>query len=254
MSCDKYYDLWDPFFYFFEKNWNDCPFPVYLATNSKTYIRKNVTIVNSNHFKTWSEETSIILNKLPFDTIIYLQDDYFIIKKVNNDNIQKKLAKFELLNADYLRLFPSPGPDLEINNEEDIGLISENAAYRTSLQSAIWKKETFIKLLIKDETQWEFEINSKIRSKKFIFLSVTVNKNKHIKKQTFPITYYYLTAVLRGQWRWGAYQLCKKENLTIDTNYRKVESLREKIYQSTYDYLPITGKKIIDYLKNIKKT
>jgi len=32
-SCDKYSDLWRPFFTLFWRHWPDCPFPVYLGSN-----------------------------------------------------------------------------------------------------------------------------------------------------------------------------------------------------------------------------
>ena len=66
MSCDSYEDLWVPFFHFFDKYWPDCPYPIFLATNTKLFIHNNVQVIHSNHFGTWSEETAIILNKLSF--------------------------------------------------------------------------------------------------------------------------------------------------------------------------------------------
>ena len=32
VSCDKYSDLWDPFFKLFFKFWPDCPFNIYLLS------------------------------------------------------------------------------------------------------------------------------------------------------------------------------------------------------------------------------
>ena len=34
-SCDKYSDLWDPYFELFKKFWADCPYPVFLNTETK---------------------------------------------------------------------------------------------------------------------------------------------------------------------------------------------------------------------------
>lgn len=36
-SCDAYADLWEPFFRLFRRYWPDCPYPVYLGSNFRTY-------------------------------------------------------------------------------------------------------------------------------------------------------------------------------------------------------------------------
>lgn len=247
-SCDKYYDLWDPFFHFFEKHWPSCPYPVYLATNHKVYQRKNVRQVFSGINSTWSEETEAILKQLPFDYIIYLQDDYFILKPVHQPAVERLLEKTKNYNAAYLRLFPAPGPDAVFNDDE-LGLISPGAAYRTSLQGAIWQKQTFISLLDKKESPWAFEVNGGSRSSSDIFLSLKPQQGNY-KYHTYPISYYYLTAVLRGKWRRDAAALCKKEGVTLDTTYRSIESYRETLNQQVYEALPLFFKKIADYLSN----
>jgi hypothetical protein len=250
MSCDKYEDLWNPFFHFFDKYWSDCPYPIYLATNTKSYDHKNVQVINSNHKGTWSEETTIILEKLPFETIIYLQDDYFILNKVDTIALKELSSKIILYNADYLRLFPIIGPDLNFNNESNIGLISKEASYRTSLQAAIWRKDALKKLLVSNENQWEFESNSPSRSQKMLFLSIKQQSHGKFKNHVYPINYYYLTAVLRGKWRRGILKICKNEGVVLDFNYRKPESYGQYFYQSLYDNCPNFLKMCLDFIRS----
>ncbi|MBL7910349.1 MAG: hypothetical protein JNJ41_04805 [Bacteroidia bacterium] len=250
MSCDKYHDLWSHFFYFFDKYWKDCPYPVYLATNSKSFTHKNVKVINSNCVSTWSEETAIVLDKLPHDYIIYLQDDYFILDNVNTIALTNLCSKFVQYKADYLRLFPIIGPDSVFKSENDIGLISKNASYRTSLQAAIWRKESLKKLLVFSENQWEFESNSPSRSGLMLFLSINQQNKGRFKNHTYPIKYYYLTAVLRGKWRRGILNICKREGVVLDLNYRKPESYGQYLYQSFYDFSPTIIKKCLDIIKS----
>jgi hypothetical protein len=254
MSCDKYDDLWEPFFQFFDKYWPDCPYPVYLATNTKSYNHQNVTVIHSDHKGTWSEETLIILDRLPYEQIIYLQDDYFLTQKVNNKIIGDIIVFFNKYKVNYLRLFPSPGSDSDFENEQAIGLINKESAYRTSLQCAVWDKKTFINLLEPDESQWQFEINAGFRSKDYLFLSYKINQKGHIKSHIYPITYYYLTAVIRGKWRWGAAKICKKENVVLDFSRRDKESFFEMSYQKIYNLAPLFLRKILDYsVRNFSK-
>lgn len=250
MSCDTYYDLWNPFFYFFEKYWADCPYPVYLATNSKTYSRKEIKSIHSNKFTNWSDETFSILEKYPHDYLIYFQDDYFLTKKVSTPVIEALIEKMMLQNADYLRLFPSLGPDLPIENEKQIGIIGKDADYRTSLQCAIWKKNTFLSLLKKEETNWDFEINSPSRSKDYLFLSLIKQTKGHIRTHTYPITYYYKTAVFKGMWMPEVIEICQKEGINIDLNYRKVQTRKEKFYRKFYYLSPVFLRHVYDFIYN----
>ena len=250
MSCDKYDDVWDPFFHFFEKYWADCPYPVYLATNTKVYHRENLQQVHSNISGTWSEETSSVLKNLSYDYLIYLQDDYFILKKVDTQKITLLLNKLEAYQADYLRLFPIIGPDSDFNNDQDLGLISVDAPYRTSLQCAIWKRKSFLSILDNTENQWEFEMNSPGRSQEFLFLSIKQQTIGKFKFHVYPITYYHLTAIIRGKWRQGILKICREENVELNMNYRKVEPFGEFIYQIFYDQSPLCVKKTMDFIKS----
>lgn len=51
-SCDKYEDLWYPYFEIFKKNWSDCKYPIVLNTESKNYYHDGLHIQcpNSNSF------------------------------------------------------------------------------------------------------------------------------------------------------------------------------------------------------------
>ena len=45
VSCDKYKDLWIPFFHCFFKYWSDCPYPVFLASNDLEYSDPRVKTI-----------------------------------------------------------------------------------------------------------------------------------------------------------------------------------------------------------------
>jgi hypothetical protein len=249
MSCDKYSDLWQPFFHFFNKYWPDCPFNIYLSTNSKNFNQPKLTVLKSGTNSNWSDEALVNLKKINYKYIVYLQDDYLFLKKVNTKAILSLIEKMELYNCHYLRLFPSPGPDALFTLDNSLGLISENAAYRTSLQAAIWHKPTLEKIIKPGENSWEFEINSPARSKGFLFLSVPLNKKINIKQQLFPITYYYLTAVFKGKWVYGMKNILKKEGVSIDESLRPFETRNTNFKRNLYNKSPLLLKKILFKLK-----
>ena len=49
-SCDAYSDAWKPFFKLFFKYWSDCPFPIYLVTNTREPIKINGAYSTTHSF------------------------------------------------------------------------------------------------------------------------------------------------------------------------------------------------------------
>lgn len=53
-SCDKYSDLWIPFFTLFWQHWPDCPFPVYLGSNEEVFEHPKVKNILVGPDKDWT--------------------------------------------------------------------------------------------------------------------------------------------------------------------------------------------------------
>lgn len=45
-TCDSYEDTWNPFFKLMNKYWEDCPYDVFINTESKNYIPNFNTKLN----------------------------------------------------------------------------------------------------------------------------------------------------------------------------------------------------------------
>jgi len=255
LSCDKYADIWNPFFLFFRKYWANCPFPIYLGTNEKQFDFENVKQIFSNRKTTWSDELTVILKQIPEKYIIIILEDYFIYKTVINEEIFKLIAIMEEQDAAYMKLgaFPkkydSLWPHTILANEPGIGIIQKESKYRLSLQTAIWNKEILLNLIKPTENPWEFEIEGSKRSNliKNPFLCVIANPSE--KKVHGPIKY-YCTALSAGKWMRGALKLCEKENIKINLKDRPVESLYEQLARKFYIALPINLRKVVDYGKH----
>jgi hypothetical protein len=59
-SCDSYDDLWEPYFSLFHVQWADCPYPVYLNTETKRYNRSDMKIETINFNKSGGVECKIV--------------------------------------------------------------------------------------------------------------------------------------------------------------------------------------------------
>ena len=258
LSCDKYADIWQPFFLFFEKYWSDCPYPVYLATNERSFTFKNVKQIFSHKKTTWSDELKVVLEQISEKYIILILEDYFIYESVKNESIKKIIEVMESTNAAYIKLgaFPSKydalWPHKKLNNEPGIGVIEKGSKYRLCLQTAIWNKNILLSLLDPSENPWQFEIEASKRSNSIDnpFLCVIADPAKKIVHG--PIQY-YCTALSAGKWMRGAVKLCEKENIEIDLSQRSVETMYEELKRKLYIALPIHLRKFIDYAKHKTK-
>lgn len=92
-TCDSFEDCWEPFFRLWSLYWPDCPARVYLNTEYKTYSgpEKNVVSLRScagrtipgRRRATWSECLKWALEAMETDTVLYMQEDYFLTAPVD---------------------------------------------------------------------------------------------------------------------------------------------------------------------------
>ena len=223
-SCDKYQDLWSPFFTLFFRYWPDCPYPVYLGTNNLKYNNKRVKMIAIGDEVDWSSDFRCMLERISQQYVIVLMEDFLLIKSVDTTKIDRLITYMEAKGAGCLRLFPCPGPDLPCLDNPEVGEISKGADYRSSLQAAIWNKQTLLELLREGESAWELEINGTKRTNDLDvpFLCVTGDS---------PIPY-FCTGVVKGKWVREAVELCEKEGIEVDLTVRSVQTPVDRFLRS----------------------
>jgi hypothetical protein len=104
LTCDAYKEIWDPTFFYFRKNWPDCPYPVYFVSDKKTtYQRKGVTVL-SFEGKDFGGRVFSALQQVKTPYVLFLQEEYWLTRKVKTEKIQYLLGLMESKNISYLRL------------------------------------------------------------------------------------------------------------------------------------------------------
>lgn len=240
MSCDAFEDVWQPFFTLFERYWADCPFPKYFCTDEKPVQQQGFIPIAIGKNLAWSYRLKHALQQIETPYVLFLQDDFFLMKQADTARIMRYVGILEQEQAGILRIFPTPPPDLAFKNYEDIGLIAKNVPYRVSCQAAIWDKEVLLQLINETENIWGFEIEGTKRANDIEkpFLSVFVDdKGTPLEIGNYAYTY-FCTAVLKGKWMRGAIELCKKENIALDLSKRPVETWWQENRRYIYDRTP----------------
>ena len=255
MTSDKYKDVWTPFYYLLEKYWADCCYPIYHVSERERPVTSfPVQHIELRPTDSWNEILSMALEKIPQEYILLLLSDFFLIRDVNSNKIEEYLNVLDKENAAFLRIFPCPGPHYSYKNYLDIGLIEKKTPYSISTQATIWKKIDLQKFICKFKDDSELEILGSQRSDELDkdLLSVNIiDKNKKLEEQNYAFTY-LCTAVIQGKWKRDAVKLCKRENIKIDLNYRKQQSILEEYYYFNYNKMPAILRNIIYFIISIK--
>lgn len=207
-SCDKYSDLWVPLFGEFFKHWPDCPYPIYLISNYKSYPDKRVTALLAGEDLDWSSTIATALDQIDHSHLLFWIDDAFLAKQVDTDKVHNSWSRMLELNANFLRLRANPRPEQVIDSE--IGTLASDAAYRVSLFATLWKMTALRKVLRAGESAWAFELQGTERSR-------TLNGFYTVLNDVFR----YLHGVERGVWIRPTAKALERSGYQLDYQYRR---------------------------------
>lgn len=223
LSCDKYSDLWENYFILFNKFWPDCPFPVYLQTNTQDFESErinNVIKVGEGH--AWSED---LLNSLSglhqYDYVLLMMEDMFLNRNVNNIRVFSVIKEFLNIDGNFITLINEPNYDKK--HSENFGKISPGAMYRATATAALWKIDVLVDILRKNETAWDFEKKGSVRSDQYDgFYSVVDD------------CFSFFHGVIKGQWTIEAVKEFDRIGLSIDLTSRNIFSSKTVLYRFFY--------------------
>ncbi len=165
VSCDKYADLWKPFFHLLFYYWPELPFPVYLISNYLLHTDSRVTTIAVGKDESWSHGLLTAMDRIEAQYLLLLLEDFFLQKPVDHEAVLNCIQTMEAINGRMLRLVPNPCPDLPVNGYPEIGEIKPSSPYRVSTQATLWRKSELAGVLQAGENIWEFEINGTERSR-----------------------------------------------------------------------------------------
>ncbi len=250
-SCDKYVDVWDPFFILMDKFWEDVPYNVYLNTESIVYENKNknfsVKTLNllekrNPRRTTWSARMIDALNRIEEEYVFILIEDFFLREKVQTELIEEildKMDKDELMCQVQLFGTRTNCDNNEVNVMTDkinIEQIGDDKA-KVCFVPVIWRKKTLLKWLRKHETIWAFESLGAKRAKRWKYKS-------QVYRVYQPAIFNYLWekecyCVVNGKWMVHPLlvNLFKENNITIDFSKRGTITMEEWNAVTTKDII-----------------
>lgn len=231
-SCDKYSDLWYPFFELFSIQWPNCPYKIILNTESKSYthpkkVGEGITclqLYQEGANVDWSTRLLETLKFVKTKFVLMILDDEFIQEPVDEKKFYEVLSllrkdifvPYISLSSCFNGLYRNATSSKIYKNLDALcyAFYSFHAA-----NCAIWRTRRLKRYLKKGENPWEFEVNCKARSSIF-------ERHYVIKDGYYPIrvSYSFFAGIgmARGKWLCDTPKLFEQHNIKTDFNLRGV--------------------------------
>ena len=207
LSCDKYCDLWKPFFSQFHKHWKDCPYPVVLGSNTISY--KKETSILSGPDKDWSSSLLRLLEQIKTQYVFLWLDDIFPISDVDAAYFTEALAFLRRKKGIHMHAYPIPTPD---RVDGGFGVFDKGAPYRATALG-FWRVEYLKTLLLPGESPWNFEIMGSYR----------ISYDDGFYSVAHPF-FERIHVVEKGKIFNNAFEYCRAHGIHLDTGKRHVLS------------------------------
>lgn len=245
-SCDKYDDLWPPFFELMWKYWPDRKWEVILNTESKRYRHANhpefdiktfAPFEKDNKNHTWAKRLLWHLDRIETEFVLLLLDDFFIQNYVDQsrlDLIVNWISQDNNIACFYT--FPYKGGYIKSDEYEGFVSLTNEGQFRVNCQAAIWRKSILQELLNADWSPWEFEElgSRKAQNSPYKFYCPLQNTNEtNIDELIIPYSL-YLTwgyGVWHGKWLFKNRELFDKNGIAADFSKRESFTSKEEVLQ-----------------------
>lgn len=221
-SCDAFEDCWSPLLKSIKECWPSNEWPVYLITNHKEFNDSSATTIKIGDDKGWASNLQVALKERLRDTdyLVYLQDDFFLIKTVDQRVMQHHVNEMERLNIDCLRLsWPFSYSQKRIG---EYVLQDATKKYAMCLQATLWKTSALHTVAIDGWSGWDYErlVHDMVREKQ-INLTAAVILESDFKNN--GIEYIAGTGVRKGRWTNSGYRFLSDNGFNDLLNRRRKE-------------------------------
>lgn len=211
LSCDKYSHVWPAFFQAFRKYFPDCPWPVYLGSNTVEYRADGVKTLLTGDDPDWSTSYLRILKQIPEKRIFVILEDLLLASPMDSMAMKEAVGFMTQNRARHIKYFKPLPADRDLPGEP-FGEYASGRPYRVSVVG-FWDKEYLMSLLIPGESPWNFEIMGSYRA--------SYTSGFYAMKKTLCE---FANLIEKGRWYPSAVTWARKEGLDIGFDKRPMLS------------------------------
>lgn len=178
-SCDEYSDVWTYFFRLLYCNWPDLSYPIFLNTETKSFISPNhniniLNVLSSKKYNiSWGERLIDCINRIDSEYILFFLEDFFLEESVKEEVIRdclrwmdedKEIAAFQLIPCGEYHNCQENKYNKESDKYQGFGLRKQYGYYKLSAGPCIWRKSELRKLTVNYDSPWEWEYFGSFRT------------------------------------------------------------------------------------------
>lgn len=216
-SCDAYSDVWNPFFTLFWRYW-DCPFPVYLTTETKKCHEPAVMTLNTQG-DTWTERIRKAVEEIPTKYVICMCEDMFFRREVKQDVIEKCIQGMETNELAANFNFEKDYNGAVGGYYAGFGKKPSGRNFQKSCQPTLWRRSVLLELLDVKMNPWEWEESEALEMYEYYAFTGEIND------LVFEYGYRHgdWFGIRKGKWYEADVKpLFEKEHINIDLNERGI--------------------------------
>jgi len=224
-TCDAYHDVLGIFFYALQDCWPDCPHPLVINTESRTYTHP----ARVHHYRSpngeddWGARLRATLSTIDSEFVMMLYDDFILDAPVSYDRIQQALALLQSKPSAAVTYLIDTSLPLSSTETDDIFVaIKDRVDYRLNSAPAIWRKHALMDYTEVGDTPWAWEVFGTYRTwgDERVFYSLNPKQ-----ADIYPYNHDKGGAIYRGKWvREIVEQVAQKYPLGIDWTLRGFSS------------------------------
>ena len=212
-TYDASEDLWFPLEQTYQKFWANIEFPVYLTSNHKEFESNLFTSLKIGDELSWSDNLIKSLNIIEEDYVLLTFDDLFLKSEIDNSQIKELMHYAIVHDFNYLQFYRSISLGKRIN--QTLFKKAKNSKYKNSTIWSFWKKEVLLKLLDKNETAWEFEVEGNNRA-------ADLDNFYSTRSNIIP----FVNGVVKGKWNLLAKRRLLAEGVKINKERQSLTLLQ----------------------------
>ena len=226
-SCDKYDDLWFPYFEIFKNQWKDCKYPLLLNTESKKYEHDGLEIKCLQLYTeeeagsvAWSDRMKETLKHVDTEFVLITLDDHFLLSPVDSAKFEEAfdiIKNHKRISAlSFMAFMPK---DTKTKWRGNFGKRKVSDYFRINLDTAIWRRKALLRNLKPNENAWEFELNGTERA---LWDFTEYYRYKQGAEPILDISFHLRRGygLIRGKWCWANPDLFKQFNIPMDFSKR----------------------------------
>ena len=199
-TCDDYSDVLDIFFHAFNEHWPECPYPIVINTESKSYsyparVHNHASNTISDD---WGERFRFTLSTVETEFALILYDDFILEASVDQKAIDAALQILrEQSGAAVTYLIDTSLPLADHSHSAQFVPIKPKAQYRLNSAPAIWRKQALLDYTTAGDTPWSWEVFGTYRTWGDGKIFYSLNPNR---PPIYPYNYSKGGAIYRGKW------------------------------------------------------